>query len=73
MTLLPFRFVSLQAKLLWGTVLVIILVMSAVVAIVEKSQRATIVEEVHKRGRLLALNLAAVSRGPLLLYDFTAL
>ncbi|MFZ1059806.1 MAG: hypothetical protein WAP47_11535 [Candidatus Rokuibacteriota bacterium] len=70
---LPFRFVSLQAKLLWGTVLVILLVMAALVAIVDNSQRSAIVEEVQRRGRLLARNLAAVSTGPLLLYNFTAL
>ena len=70
---LPFRFVSLQAKLLWGTVLVILLVMAALVAIVDNSQRSAIVEEVQRRGRLLARSLAAVSTGPLLLYNFTAL
>jgi len=70
---LPFRFVSLQAKLLWGTVLVILLVMAAVVAIVDNSQRSAIVEEVQRRGGLLTRNLAAVSTGPLLLYNFTAL
>lgn len=70
---LPLRFVSLQAKLLWGTVLVIVLVMAALVAIVDNSQRAAIVEEVQRRGRLLARNLAAVSTAPLLLYNFTAL
>lgn len=70
---LPFRFVSLQAKLLWGTVLVILLVMAALVAIVEHRQRAAIINEVQERGAVLARNLAAISTGPLLLYNFTAL
>lgn len=73
----PFRsrfgFVSLQAKLLWGTVLVITLVMAILMVIVERRQRAAIVEEVQERGAVLARNLAAISTGPLLLYNFTAL
>jgi len=70
---LPFRFVSLQAKLLWGTVLVILLMMAALTIIVEHRQRVTIVDEFEKRGAVLARSLAAISAAPLLLYNFTAL
>ena len=70
---LPFRFISLQAKLLLGTVLVLLLVMTAVIAVVEYRQRATIIEEVQRRGEVIARSLAAISTGPLLLYNFTAL
>ncbi|HEV8640473.1 MAG TPA: ATP-binding protein [Methylomirabilota bacterium] len=66
-------FRSLQAKLLWGTVLVIALVMAAVIVVVERRQRDTIIEEFERRGEVLARNLAAISYGPLLLYNFTAL
>jgi PAS domain S-box-containing protein len=64
---------SLQTRLLWGTVLVICLVMAAVMAVVEQRQRAAVVEEAHRRGEVLARDLAAVSHAPLLLYHFTAL
>lgn len=64
---------SLHAKFLWGTVLVTLLVMAAVVAVVEHHQRAGIVDEVRRRGEVLARYLAAVSRAPLLLYNFTVL
>src|SRR4051812_14753827 len=64
---------SLRAKLLCGTLLVIILVMAAVMAVVEHRQRTGIIAEVERRGELLARNLAAISYGPLLLYNFTAL
>ncbi len=67
------KFVSLQAKFLWGTVLVIALVMAALMVIVEHRQRAAIIEEVQERGAVLARNLAAISTTPLLLYNFTAL
>jgi PAS domain S-box-containing protein len=67
------RFASLQAKFLWGTVLVIALVMGMLIAIVERRQRAAIIEEVERRGEVLAKNLAAIATGPLLLYNFTAL
>jgi len=65
--------VSLQAKLLLGTVLVLLLVMGAVIAVVEHRQRVAIIDEVQRRGEVLARSLAAVSTGPLLLYNFTAL
>ncbi|MFQ5962258.1 MAG: hypothetical protein ACE5MG_12760, partial [Candidatus Methylomirabilales bacterium] len=75
MKLIPFRhrFISLQAKFLWGTVLVTFLVMAAVITVVEHRQRVTIIEEVRRRGEVVARSLAAISRGPLLLYNFTAL
>jgi PAS domain S-box-containing protein len=66
-------FVSLQTKFLVGTVLVLCLVMAAVFAVVENRQRATIIEEVQRRGEVTARSLAAISSGYLLLYNFTAL
>ncbi|MBI4562420.1 MAG: HAMP domain-containing protein, partial [Candidatus Rokubacteria bacterium] len=66
-------FVSLQTRFLWGTVLVLLLVMAAVIAVVEHGQRVAIIEEVQRRGEVIARNLAAISSGPLLLYNFTAL
>jgi PAS domain S-box-containing protein len=68
---LTFR--SLQARLLWGTVLVLCLVMAAVIIVVEHRQRDAIIGEVQRRGEVLAQSLAALSHGPLLVYDFTAL
>ena len=64
---------SLQAKLLWGTVLIICLVMAAVLVVVEQRQRAAVIEEAQRRGEVLARDLAATSQTPLLLYHFTAL
>ena len=64
---------SLQAKFLWGTVLVIVFVMLAVMVVVEQRQRAAIIAEVVRRGEVIARNLAAISYGPLLLYNYTAL
>ena len=64
---------SLRAQLLGGTLLVIVLVMAGVVAMVEHRQRAAIIGEVERRGESLAQGLAAMSYGPLLLYNFTAL
>lgn len=64
---------SLRAKLLWGTLLVIALVMTAAIGVVEHRQRATIVDEFQRRGEVLARNLAAISHGPLLVYNYTAL
>jgi len=64
---------SLRAKFLWGTVLVLALMMGAVAVVVDQRQHATIVGEVEQRGTVLARNLAAMSYGPLLLYNFTAL
>jgi two-component system sensor histidine kinase AtoS len=67
------RFRSLQGRLLWGTVFVLVLVMLAVTAVVEHRQREAIIGEVMRRGQVLAQNLAAMSYGPLLVYNFTAL
>jgi two-component system, NtrC family, nitrogen regulation sensor histidine kinase GlnL len=64
---------SLRAKLQLGTFLVIALVMTAVFVLVEHTLRVAIVDEVQRRGDALARNLAAISYGPLLLYNFTAL
>lgn len=67
----PFR--SLRARLLCATLLVIVLVMATVMVVVEHRQRAAIIGEVERRGETLAQSLAAMSYGPLLLYNFTAL
>lgn len=64
---------SLRARLLWGTVVVIVLVMGAVIGVVEHRQREATIGEFLRRGEVLARNLAAMSHGPLLLYNFTAL
>ena len=64
---------SLQATFLWATVSVIFLLMSAVIVVVEHRQRVEIIDEVERRGEVLSRNLAALSQGPLLLYNFTAL
>jgi len=64
---------SLRAKLLLGTILVIVLVMAAVVVVVEHTLRVAIIDELQRRGEALARNLAGTSYGPLLLYNFTAL
>lgn len=66
-------FNSLRAKLQWGTVLVLALIMGTVMVVVEQRQRETIIAEMERRGEVLARNLAAISYGPLLLYNFTAL
>ena len=67
------RLVSLQTKFIAATVLVIALTMAALIGIVEHRQRAAIIEEMQRRGMVLVQSLAAVSSGPLLLYNFTAL
>src|SRR6185295_13141287 len=64
---------SLRSKLLIGTILVIVLVMTAVMAVVDHHERAGIISEMERRGEALARSLAAISAGPLLLYHFTAL
>ncbi len=64
---------SLEAKLLWGAVLLLSLLMATVTVVVEQRQRDAIVGEFDRRGEVLARNLAAISSGPLLLYNFTAL
>ncbi len=67
------RLASLRAKLLWGMLLVLAFVMTAVFVVVEHRQRAAIIDEFQRRGAVLARNLAAISQGPLLLYNYTAL
>jgi PAS domain S-box-containing protein len=67
------RFRSLQGRLLWGTILVLVLVMAAVGVVVEHRQREATIGEVQRRGQVLAQNLAANSYAPLLLYNYTAL
>src|SRR5262249_18660220 len=67
------RSVSLPTPPLPGTVLVLLLVMAAVFIVVEHRQRAAIIEEVQRRGESIARNLAALSTGPLLLYNYTVL
>ncbi|HXJ84328.1 MAG TPA: ATP-binding protein [Candidatus Methylomirabilis sp.] len=64
---------SLQMQFLLGTVLVLLVVMVAVIVVVEHRQRAAIIEQVQRRGESIARNLAALSTGPLLLYNFTVL
>lgn len=64
---------SLRAKFLCGTLLVIALVMGTVMIVVERQQHADIVDEVERLGEVLARSLAATSHAPLLLYNFTAL
>jgi two-component system sensor histidine kinase AtoS len=64
---------SLRARLLVGTLAVTTLVMATVMFIVEHRQRAAIIGEVERRGESLVQSLAAMSYGPLLLYNFTAL
>ena len=64
---------SLQGRLLWGTVLVTAVVMTAVLLVVEHRQRIAIIDEVQRRGGVLGRDLAAISAHPLLLYNFTAL
>jgi PAS domain S-box-containing protein len=66
-------FVSLRTKLLIGTVLIVAVLMLAVTAVVERRQRTAIIEEVHRRGTVLAEGLASVSAGALVLYNFTVL
>src|SRR5262245_66507372 len=66
-----FRLRTLRARLLWGTVLVIVPIMAGVFLLVERHQRTAIGEEMQRRGEVLAGSLAALSQGPLLLYNFT--
>jgi two-component system sensor histidine kinase AtoS len=68
-----FRFRSLRARLAWWTVLVVSTVMAGLILLVERHQRGAIIEETERRGEVLARNLAAMSYGPLLLYNYTAL
>jgi PAS domain S-box-containing protein len=67
------RFDSLQTRLLAGTVLLFLVVMTGVIVVVEARQRAAIIDEVLRRGEVIARDLGAISSNPLLLYNFTAL
>jgi two-component system sensor histidine kinase AtoS len=67
------RIRSLRARLLWTAVLVVAVLMTGVFALVEWHLRSSIIVEVERRGEVLARTLAAMSYGPLLLYNFTAL
>ena len=69
----PLRLSSLRARFLLGTVLVLLIMMATVIVVVQHRQRAAIIGEVQQRGEVIARNLAALSRAPLLLYNFTAL
>src|SRR5262245_1986055 len=73
MSPLTMRARSLGARLTWGTLLIIAVVMTAVMLAVEHRQRTAIVDEVQRRGEVLARGLAATAQAPLLLYNFTAL
>ncbi len=70
---LRLEFSSLQRRLLLGTLLILVLVMTGVMVTVERVQRESIIDEVQRRGEAVARGLAAVSAAPLLLYHFTAL
>src|SRR5204862_163150 len=52
------RLASLRAKLLWGTILVITLVMTGVFVVVEHRQRVAIMDEFQRRGEVLARRIA---------------
>jgi PAS domain S-box-containing protein len=67
------RIRTLRGRLLCAAVLGIVPLMACVFVIVERHQRTAIVEEMRRRGEVLARSLAAVSQGPLLLYNFSAL
>ena len=45
---------SLRTRLLWGTLLIIAVVMTAVMLVVEHRQRTAIVDEVQRRGEAIA-------------------
>ena len=64
---------SLRARLLWATLLVVAVLMAGVLLVVEWHQRSAIIVEVERRGEVLARTLAAMSYGPFLFYNFTAL
>ena len=64
---------SLQTKFLIGTLLVLVLIITGFITVVEQRQRSATVDEVQRRGEVLARSLAATSTGALLLYNFTAL
>src|SRR5439155_952796 len=55
------RLRTLRARLLWGTVFVIVPTMAGVFLLVERHQRAAIVEEMQRRGNVMAGSLAAVT------------
>jgi two-component system sensor histidine kinase AtoS len=67
------RLRTLRGRLLCAAVLGIVPLMAGAFVIVERHQRTAIVDELQRRGEVLARSLAAVSQGPLLLYNFNAL
>ena len=54
---------SLQTKFLIGTLLVLVLIRTGVVAVVERRQGGATVDVVQRRGEVLARSLAATSTG----------
>jgi PAS domain S-box-containing protein len=72
MSLRP-RLSTLRARLLWGAALGIVPIMACAFVLVDRHQSHAISDELERRGGVLARSLAAISQGPLLLYNFTAL
>ena len=70
---LTFESRSLQTKFLIGTLAVLVLITTGFITVVEQRQRGATIDEVQRRGEVLARSLAATSTGALLLYNFTAL
>src|SRR5262249_12523579 len=64
---------SIRSQLLFGTILVIVLVMTGVMAVVDHQQRAAIISELERRGEPPARTRRATSHGPLLLHNCRAL
>jgi signal transduction histidine kinase len=64
---------SLRAKFIGVIVLVQLCLMGLVTIVIEQRQRDTILEEARKRAVALASNLAALSEGYLLAYNFVKL
>jgi PAS domain S-box-containing protein len=63
----------LQTRLIIYSTLLILILMSLVIVLVEKSQRKTIEDEVKKRGVAIAHNLASLSTNALLTYNYVVL
>ena len=64
---------GLQRKLLVTFTLLVLGLITSLLGVVEFRYRATIVEQVQKRGITIAKHLAAVSRNSLMMYTWTAL